>query len=386
MGTTAVWGAVYWHPRSDGRRCRAAAWASACARRLSAPHGGPAPPRPDPIRLAVAARRRRRRDLSQEIERRPGEVSARAAVNCGGQPFHRRGGVDGHQRGSRHPHRASPKRASIASFAPTSTTAASGLGSSACPPAASASSASPRTTMAGSRRASRTKSSRAAASAGSVAASSSFTPAKALRTRSPRVRARRNPANRLMCARRSASTSGSGRGNTAAASRAKAWPPRTGSPSLMSTGSLNGRSSREAASGSGRCPVRRLGARWGNGGSPGRTTRRPAVPARRTGNPTPARIPRSSARRRCGCVRGGRRARPGSAPVRRARRCEGLPAARAGHRSLASSSTEVYSMSPPWAGNPFSVPRTRRGGGGSGSGLSNNQVHLGLVRVKIDLT
>ena len=48
-------------------------------------------------------------------------------------------------------------------------------------------------------------------------------------TSNPRVRERRNPARRLTCARKSASTSGSGRGNTAATSRPNAAPQRSGS-------------------------------------------------------------------------------------------------------------------------------------------------------------
>ncbi len=56
-------------------------------------------------------------------------------------------------------------------------------------------------------------------------------PLWAFSTSRPRVRARRNPARRLTCARSSASTSGSGRGSTAATSRANACPARTGSPS-----------------------------------------------------------------------------------------------------------------------------------------------------------
>ena len=71
------------------------------------------------------------------------------------------------------------------------------------------------------------------------------------------MRARRNPARRLTWARSSASTSGSGLGNTAATSRANACPARVGSPSPMSTRSVNGRSSRHAASGS-----RAVGAVW----------------------------------------------------------------------------------------------------------------------------
>ncbi len=55
-----------------------------------------------------------------------------------------------------------------------------------------------------------------------AAASSARMPAKAFSTSSPRVRERRNPASRLTCARSSASTSGSGRGSTAATSRPNA--------------------------------------------------------------------------------------------------------------------------------------------------------------------
>ena len=127
--------------------------------------------------------------------------------------------------------------------------------------------------------ASRARSSSAAASAGSMAASSARMPAKAFSTSRPRVRERRNPASRLTCARRSASTSGSGRGSTAATSRPNACPPRSGSLSVMSTRSVKGRSSREAASGS--RPPFAPSARAAGRGTPGRTTRRPAARARR---------------------------------------------------------------------------------------------------------
>ena len=72
--------------------------------------------------------------------------------------------------------------------------------------------------------------------------------ARALRSSSPRVRARRHDASQRRCARNRASLSGSGRGTTAAASPANASPQRMGSAAIRNTRSLNGRSSLPADS------------------------------------------------------------------------------------------------------------------------------------------
>ena len=212
-----------------------------------------------------------------------------------------------------------------------------------------------------------------------TAPSSSLTPAKAFSTSSPRVRERRNPASRLMCARSSASTSGSGRGSTAATSRANAWPSR-GRIAVADQHEV-GEGAQLARGGQRIAPavapdVEPFGR--ADRGSPGRTTRRPAAPAPRRATPPPARTPRSSARRRCGCVRGGRRARRGSAPVRRARRCGAPPAARAGHRCLASSN----GIATKGEGRRGDLRSPRLGG----SDRRDHQVNPGLVRVKIDLS
>ena len=153
------------------------------------------------------------------------------------------------------------------------------------------------------------------------------------------MRARRNPASRLTCARSSASTSGSGRGSTAATSRANACAAahriavadqdEVGERAQLARGGQ--RIAPAAAAPTSSALGRQVQDR--------EVERLVGQPRQRVGERLrpPARSPRSSARRRCGCVRGGRRARPGSAPVRRARRCGAPPAARAGHRSLASS-------------------------------------------------
>ena len=147
--------------------------------------------------------------------------------------------------------RASASRVSSESSADSATTTASGApDATGSDPTARASSASPITKMVGSLLASATIKSIAAASAGASTCISCRIPAKAFITRRPRVRERRNPASRLTCARKSASTSGSGRGSTDATSRRNAAAQRTGSLSVMRTMSVKGRSSRDAASAS----------------------------------------------------------------------------------------------------------------------------------------
>ena len=147
--------------------------------------------------------------------------------------------------------RASASRASSESSADSATTTASGAPDAAgTDPAARASSASPITKIVGSFLASATIKSIAAASAVASTCISCRMPAKAFITSRPRVRERRNPASRLTCARKSASTSGSGRGSTDATSRRKAAAQRPGSLSVMRTMSVKGRSSRDAASAS----------------------------------------------------------------------------------------------------------------------------------------